>query len=92
MLEKNRITRVTADPPLSGERFQTLGEGALDYFRLHGSPVVYRSAYSEAELTLVAEHVIRSSHTGKHVYVVFDNTASDAAASNAAELVRLLKA
>ncbi len=91
MLVQHRITRVTADPPLSGERFKPLGGGKLNYFRLHGSPVMYRSTYSEAELERVAGHLLKSRRAGKHVYVVFDNTASGAAASNALVLQQLSK-
>ncbi len=91
LLAKHRITRVTADPPLGGERFEPLSDGPLAYFRLHGSPVMYRSAYSAAELELVAGQLRQHNRTGKHVYVVFDNTASGAAASNALALRELVK-
>ena len=58
------------------------------YYRLHGSPVMYKSEYSDAALDqwVVRMEVQRSA--GKQVWCMFDNTALGAATENAVSLMR----
>ncbi|MCJ8056166.1 DUF72 domain-containing protein [Shinella curvata] len=75
LLQEYVIDRVLADPapvwPLSDFR------ETPRYVRLHGTPKIYYSSYSEAEIRGFAEHL------GTESWCVFDNTASGAAIENA---------
>ncbi len=83
-----RIARVAADPavhPLAGEPG---GWRGLSYFRLHGAPRMYRSAYGPQATGALAGRLDPSP--GAQAWCIFDNTASGAAAADALELVRQL--
>lgn len=78
------IARVAADParvPSAGRPGGTL---RLSYYRLHGAPRVYYSAYDSAFLSTLAA-AIRGS-AAEEVWCIFDNTASGAATANALTL------
>lgn len=62
------------------------------YIRLHGSPEMYHSAYSDACLEELAQRIERDARSGKQVWCVFDNTASGAAQPNALSLLKRLQA
>jgi uncharacterized protein YecE (DUF72 family) len=68
--------------------------GAPDpvYYRLHGSPRVYYSAYDAAYLDALATRLREHAAAGRRAWCVFDNTASGAAASNALALLARLDA
>jgi len=85
------VARVAADPPRVTEADQPGGAASLLYFRLHGSPVMYRSAYGRSRLTALAPR-LRPETRGATVWCIFDNTASGAAAADALQLDDLLKA
>jgi uncharacterized protein YecE (DUF72 family) len=75
-----RVARVAADPagvPAAGE---PAGWRGLVYHRLHGSPEVYRSAYSSERLAALAD---RLRATGAERWCIFDNTALGAAMGDA---------
>lgn len=55
----------------------------MQYFRLHGSPRMYWSAYSPAALADLARQLQLAADSGAKVWCIFDNTASGAAFSNA---------
>lgn len=58
------------------------------YYRFHGRPVLYKSAYPLAEL----EGFIKETSKGqKKTYVYFNNTWGGAALKNAQELIRLTR-
>ena len=86
MLREFHVARVAADPALVPEAAQPSGWPELVYFRLHGSPRRYYSAYSEKVISQLAENLRRltTSHTA---WCIFDNTASGAALANALELI-----
>jgi uncharacterized protein YecE (DUF72 family) len=91
MLETCGVAYVAADPPIAplphpAEQARTV------YIRLHGSPEMYHSSYSEAYLDALAERIHRAAHAGKQVWCVFDNTASGAAQPNALSLLARLRA
>lgn len=84
------IAKVFADPepcPDLGCRF--LDIGSVEYFRLHGSPEMYRSSYSEKDLEILA-HEIRLNKGREH-WVIFDNTTFGHAVVNALDLQKLLQ-
>ena len=87
-LRKNRISRVAADPPRVPGADQPGGWTGLHYFRLHGAPRVYYSAYDEDFLNRLAAQLSVDSMRGE-TWCVFDNTAAGAALQNALELAAL---
>lgn len=90
LLRGFQIARVAADPmrhPLAGTPG---GWPGLAYWRLHGSPRMYYSAYEEGWLVALAGR-LRASPAGE-VWCVFDNTTSGAAAADALRLRELLLA
>lgn len=60
----------------------------LLYYRLHGKPVLYKSAYSEEFLNELAEKINRSQ---KKAFIFFNNTWGTAAIKNAIHLKAILK-
>jgi uncharacterized protein YecE (DUF72 family) len=77
------ITRVAADPaPIPGAD-EPGGWRGLSYYRLHGSPRIYYSAYSAEYLAAIAEVLVRDAATATEIWCIFDNTAAFAATGNA---------
>ncbi len=91
VLREFEVARVAADPAKGGPGAGGPGGwGGLVYRRMHGSPRVYYSGYSEEFLRGVAEAVGAERARGAEVWCVFDNTAAGEAAGDAMELDRLL--
>lgn len=84
-----RIARVAADPAKVPEAAEPGGWRGLAYYRLHGSPVTYRSSYDDGRLEALAE---RLAALTVPTWCIFDNTASSAATGDALKLKRLLGA
>lgn len=82
------IARVVADPALVPEAALPGGFMGVVYVRLHGSPLMYHSAYDEAYLAAMAR-LLAESPAGQR-WCVFDNTASGAALGNALALQELI--
>jgi len=57
----------------------------IGYIRLHGNPILFYSAYSEAELTSLYQHVVKRG-TLKVVFIYFNNTAGEAGIINARQM------
>lgn len=82
VLTDYEIARVAADPAVVPRADQPGGWPGLAYIRLHGSPKMYYSDYSEAYLQeLIGQ--IRELRQQAPVWCIFDNTASGAAVGNA---------
>jgi uncharacterized protein YecE (DUF72 family) len=79
------VARVAADPAKVPAAALPGGWHGLRYWRLHGSPVVYRSSYA-ARIKDYAELLTRSDAAGAETWCIFDNTASSAALSDALAL------
>jgi uncharacterized protein YecE (DUF72 family) len=92
LLAQARVARVAADPARAEGLAEPGGWKGLAYYRLHGSPVVYRSAYGEERLAGYAKALRRHALDGRGVWCIFDNTASSAAMADALTLERLLAA
>jgi uncharacterized protein YecE (DUF72 family) len=90
LLQKFHIARVAADPAPVPEAAKPSGWNQLVYHRLHGSPRMYYSDYTEAFLESMAQ-AIAQQHQQADVWCIFDNTASGAALGNARSLDSLLK-
>ena len=90
MLVAFGVAVVAADParvPLAGV---PAGYPSLVYYRLHGSPVIYRSSYDHDYLERLALQLRMHLDVGADVWCIFDNTMTGAATSNALLLQELL--
>jgi len=89
LLRDFEIARVAADPPKASPLASTPGGwNGLCYWRLHGAPHTYYSAYDSGFLKRLAQHVTASSCPER--WVIFDNTALGHATANALDLIKLL--
>ncbi|WP_332856173.1 DUF72 domain-containing protein [Duganella sp. S19_KUP01_CR8] len=82
VLSAHRVTRVIADPP-AGQPGPHVPTSDTVYARLHGSPRMYYSSYTDEYLDSVAAHL-----ADRDGWVIFDNTASGAALPNALALMK----
>ncbi len=82
-----RVARVAADPARVPAAAEPGGWRGLAYYRLHGSPSVYRSSYDDGRLE---GYAARIAAEGGPAWCIFDNTASGAATADALKLKRLL--
>lgn len=89
MLARWRITRVTADPPAKGVTAHVPTTDAY-YVRLHGSPRVYYSSYSDEYLAQLAAAMQAHARDVGPAWCIFDNTAGQVAVGNGLELLRRL--
>lgn len=89
MLAKQHIDRVGADPAPVAEGAVPQAAHQLAYWRLHGSPRTYYSAYEDDTLKALADSVSRTA-AGIRPWVMFDNTAHGFAIENALRLMELL--
>lgn len=84
LLKANAIGRVAADPAVVSAAAEPGGWPELAYFRWHGSPRKYFSAYEEESIRRLASVV---EEAAGEVWCIFDNTASGAAAGDALNLL-----
>ncbi|MDB5982397.1 MAG: hypothetical protein JWQ69_3412 [Pseudomonas sp.] len=90
LLRAHKIGRVAADPsPISGGELPG-GWSGVRYWRLHGSPRIYYSAYDDARLHALALQLQQSAREGVPGWCIFDNTAEGAAVGNALRLKTLM--
>ena len=87
LLRECRVARVAADPARVPEAAHAGGWEGFRYFRLHASPTIYRSSYSELYLSDLRDRLVESA---AETWCIFDNTASGAACQNALRLATLL--
>jgi uncharacterized protein YecE (DUF72 family) len=83
ILVESRVARVAADPPRAHGLDEPGGWPGLVYFRWHGSPQPYFSAYSGEQL---GELAVKLSRSSVDAWCIFDNTGSGAAAGNALDV------
>lgn len=88
LLIRWKIARVAADPARVPEAAVPGGWHGLSYWRLHGSPVMYRSAYGEPRLRDIAAALLADTEAAGPVWCMFDNTAASAALGDALQLSR----
>lgn len=82
--QRHRVARVGADPPRQPGGELPAGDSTQwRYWRLHGSPHMYRSRYEDDALRTLAA---ATSRAPRRHWIVFDNTASGHAANDAARL------
>ena len=85
LLTERAIVRVIADPA-KGQDGPHVPTAATMYVRLHGSPRIYYSSYSDAYLAQLARELDGHVASGRDAWLVFDNTASGASVPNALTL------
>lgn len=85
VLDAADIAYVKADPPAVNA--PPSPDGQVVYYRLHGSPKMYYSAYSEASVIALAAEISNHEQAGRRVWCIFDNTAEGAALPNALSLL-----
>ena len=89
LLDRLRVARVAADPAIVPAAASPGGWRGFAYWRLHGSPSMYRSSYDNARLEAYAR-AIRDAGAAE-TWCMFDNTAASQATGNALELMAKLK-
>jgi uncharacterized protein YecE (DUF72 family) len=85
LLQDCGVMRVLADPTPAGCEVACVSATNFSYWRLHGSPKIYYSAYSTEYL----QHIRALTAGSGEFWCIFDNTAAGAAWPNAQELQRL---
>lgn len=83
LLTAHRIARVAADPAPVPAAAAAGGWRELAYFRLHGSPSIYRSGYESEARAVWAERIRPLAEAGIPVWAIFDNTTSGRATPDA---------
>lgn len=83
------VARVAADPSINAAAAVPGGSTDLAYWRLHGSPRMYRSDYADTRLRHYAAEIGAAAATTA-CWCMFDNTASSAAIGNALSLSDML--
>lgn len=86
LLNHHRIARVAAHPPLTEGADQPGGWQGLHYYRLHGSPKRFYSAYDKTFLEDLAKRVDPATDT----WVIFNNTAESGGLENALQFRDLI--
>jgi uncharacterized protein YecE (DUF72 family) len=90
LLMAHRINQAAVDPSRISTDSSPAAPADAQYWRLHGSPRTYYSAYDLAYLENLASTLRTAAAEGVSVWCIFDNTASGAALRNALELTTLL--
>ncbi len=85
LLSYFQIARVAADPACVPSAAHPGGLKPLAYFRLHGSPRIYYSNYTEDFLNILAAD-LENLATDVSIWCIFDNSAVGCAIRNALEL------
>jgi uncharacterized protein YecE (DUF72 family) len=90
LLADFEVSRVAADPAILPAAAQPGGCAGLAYWRLHGSPRMYRSPYEDAQIAAYAGAIAGVASRGAECWCMFDNTAASLATGNALDLAARL--
>ena len=90
LLSRFEVARVAADPARVPRAAEPGGWLGLAYYRLHGSPQMYYSAYGPKYLASIATAVATTAERARAVWCICDNTALGAATGNALDLLQRL--
>jgi uncharacterized protein YecE (DUF72 family) len=90
--ERFGIARVASDPAVLAAAEEPAGWTGLAYYRLHGSPELHTSAYTDEALRGLASKLIlhTAEPAARQVWCIFDNTRRGAATHNALTLDDIL--
>jgi uncharacterized protein YecE (DUF72 family) len=91
LLAAHRIAQVAADPAVVPRAAEPGGWEGLVYYRLHGAPRIYYSAYDAAALATLAAKLRAAARRGS-AWCIFDNTAAGAATEDVRHLQERLGA
>jgi uncharacterized protein YecE (DUF72 family) len=91
LLVEFEVARVAADPAVVSEAAKPDGWPGLVYYRLHGSPTIYRSSYAPEFLDTLSENIQARVDQSVPVWCIFDNTAEGEATANALDLQKRLE-
>ena len=83
LLQDLHIARVAADPLVLEGGDAPGGWQGVRYWRLHGSPRIYHSAYGPERVRAYAQRLAQSIEDGIPTWCIFDNTASGHALDDA---------
>ena len=86
LLDALTVARVAADPPRAANGMEPGGWQGIAYFRLHGSPRVYYSAYEAPFLDALALRLRDLRARPIPCWCIFDNTTLGAGTANALDL------
>jgi len=89
-LRERGVTRVAADPFRIPRAAIPGGAHGTEYVRLHGSPVMYRDAYTPEALTRIARRLVRAASRTRERWCILDNTTFGHAISDALALQALV--
>jgi len=84
VLLRHRVARIAADPAPHPGAEAPAGESMLRYWRRHGAPRIYYSAYDDQALRALSGAVADAASDDAETWVIFDNTAHGHATPNAA--------
>jgi uncharacterized protein YecE (DUF72 family) len=90
LLIDHQVARVAADPAPTPAAALPGGFRGLVYYRLHGSPRMYYSAYPPDYLAALAETLAGAARSAA-AWCIFDNTALDAATPDGLSLIERLE-
>lgn len=85
------IARVAADPPQPAASATPGDSSRWSYWRWHGSPRMYYSAYDDAQLLALAGALQLNARRNRPAWCVFDNTAHGHAITDALKLKEMLR-
>jgi uncharacterized protein YecE (DUF72 family) len=85
------VARVAADPPRAEGDGEPAGWRGLAYYRLHGSPRIYYSAYDQARLEAMAHRLRVLRRRRIPTWCIFDNTTLGAATGDALSMNETLQ-
>ena len=91
LLQTYQVARVAADPARVPDAAVPGGWRGVRYYRLHGSPKVYYSAYTGEFINALAVRVAEGQTADGDTWVIFDNTTLGAATRNALDLAAALQ-
>jgi len=91
LLRGLRVARAAADPALCPAAGLPGGWRGLSYWRLHGSPAMYRSSYCDDVIDRYAAQIREAAMDGGEPWCMFDNTAAWEATGNALSLLAKLR-
>ena len=90
LLRRHLVSRVAADPPRAEKDGRPGGFRTLAYFRLHGAPETYYSAYRKDGLDDWAGRIRSALTQARELWCIFDNTAAGESTPDALELLKRL--
>ncbi|MDN8667713.1 DUF72 domain-containing protein [Stenotrophomonas indicatrix] len=90
LLDDHGIARVAADPARVAGADQPGGARHWSYWRWHGQPRMYYSAYQQPQLCSLVAAAVEAAQAGE-AWIILDNTAHGHAVPNALQLQSMLE-